>query len=200
MDPPTLALNSVRGKAMKSGGRLRVLDTKESNIVLPEPPTMTFAAMPEVQTALDDHLDIAQEPSLAIRSTYGQYLPWLHYWDPTWAREDIPRIFSADLPAHRAAAWDAYIIFCRPDNALLPLLEQQYMHAVNQLTTQDGKKTRGATPAQRLSEHLMTYYWRGKLALQSPLIEEFFVSLPMMCEGMRLGSWGVPCHTTPTLL
>lgn len=177
MDPPTLALNSVRGKAMDAVIAYASW-TRRNLDQLPEPPAMTFAAMPEVQEVLDDRLDIAQEPSLAIRSTYGTYFPWLHFLDPTWTNDALPRIFPDAFPALYAAAWEAYLTFCRHYKALLPVLERQYTHAVKELAKKDSKKNRGASPAERLAEHLMLFYWWGQLTLDSPLIQDFFRLAP----------------------
>jgi hypothetical protein len=175
MDPPTLAINSVRGKAM--GAVIAyALWVRHYLDGLAERPASTFGVMPEVQALLEAHLDVAQDPSLAIRSLYGRFFPWLHLLDPGWAQAAIPRIFPAEdgLAAHRAAAWDAYLMFCRPYDLLLPLLAPEYLRAVQQLALADTKKKRGFSPGERLAEHLMTYFWRDKLARDGELLVAFF--------------------------
>jgi hypothetical protein len=191
MDPPTLAINSVRGKAMNALIAYAVW-IRQTLDRLPERPATTLAVMPEVQQALEEHLDVERDQSLAIRSTYGRYLPWLHYIDPIWTRNSIPRIFPAEEPlaAYRAAAWDAYLTFCRPYDTLLPLLEQEYLRAVRSLSTPDQSKTHGHSPRERLAEHLMSYYWRDKLTINTELLMTFFQSAPDELRGRAISFLG----------
>jgi hypothetical protein len=191
MDPPTLAINSVRGKAMNAMIAYAVWARQHLDR-LPERPATTLAVMPEVQQVLEEHLDVGRDPSLAIRSTYGRYLPWLHYIDPTWTQDAIPTIFTAEerLSAYRTAAWDAYLMFCRPHDALLPMLEHEYLHAVHALSTPDQGKKHGHSPRKRLAEHLMWYYCRAKLTMQSEVLVTFFQAAPDELRGRAISYLG----------
>ncbi len=191
MDPPTLAINSVRGRAMNAVIAYAVW-TRQNLDRLPDRPPMTLDVMPEVQQALEEHLDIAREPSLAIRSTYGRYFPWLHYIDPMWTQHSVQRIFPVEehLAAYRAAAWDAYLMFCLPYDALLPVLEQQYLVAVRALSTPDQSKKHGLLARERLAEHLMSYYSRDKIALNADVLATFFQTAPDELRGRAISFLG----------
>jgi hypothetical protein len=191
MDPPTLAINSLRGKAMSAMIAYALWVRHYLDRPAKRPPT-TFELMPEVQRSLEEHLDLAQEPSLAIRSLYGRFFPWLHLLNPAWAQGAIPSIFPADerSAAYRAAAWDAYLMFCRPYDLLLPLLALEYLRSVQQLASADTKKKRGFSPRERLAEHLMTYFWRDKLALDGELLTAFFQVAPDELRGRAIDFLG----------
>jgi hypothetical protein len=191
MDPPTLAINSVRGKAMNAMIAYAVW-VRHHLDRLPERPATTLDVMPEVRQSLDDHLDVARDASFAIRSTYGRYFPWLHLIDPMWAQRAVPQIFptAEGLAAYRAAAWDTYLTFCRPYDALLPVLEQEYLRAVQALESPDGSKRKVHRPRERLAEHLMAYYWRDKLALDAELLTRFFQSAPDELRGSAISFLG----------
>ena len=44
---------------------------------------------------LDKHLDSNEDPSIAIRAVYGQWLPWLHFLDPTGSKRTRPDFSQA---------------------------------------------------------------------------------------------------------
>jgi len=191
MDPPTLAINSVRGKAMNAMIAYAVW-VRHHLDRMSERPATTLDVMPEVRQSLEEHLDIARDTSLAIRSSYGRYFPWLHLIDPMWAQDAVPRIFptAERLAVYRSAAWDAYLMFCPPYDPLLPVLEQEYLHAVETLASPDAPKKRGYSPRERLADHLMSYYWRGKLALESELLTSFFRDAPGALRGRAISFVG----------
>jgi hypothetical protein len=55
---------------------------------------------PEAKAVLEAHLDVERDPSLAIRSVYGEYFPWLYVYDPAWALGLVDRLFPlGDPPA-----------------------------------------------------------------------------------------------------
>ena len=186
-----LAINSVRGKAM-SAVIAYALWVRHYLDRQAERPPATFAVMPEVEMSLEAHLDLVQDPSLAIRSLYGRFFPWLHLLNPTWAQAAIPRIFPAEeaLASYRAAAWDAYLMFCRPYDLLLPLLAPEYLRAVQEFGGADPKKKRGVSTREHLAEHLMTYFWRDKLARDGELLVAFFQTAPDELRGRAIGFLG----------
>src|ERR1039458_2855918 len=62
----------------------------------------------EAKRVLESHLDVTRDPSLTIRSVYGQYFPWLFVYDPEWTFGLVARVFPADDPERRYAAWETY--------------------------------------------------------------------------------------------
>ena len=88
----------------------------------------------------------------------------------------MPRIFPTEeqyLP-YRRVAWDAYLLFCPAYDNVLASLEAEYVRAVRELPTREPKKKQAHNVRQHLAEHLMAYYWRGKLTIDNPLLTEFF--------------------------
>ncbi len=189
MDPATLAINSVRGEAMNAvilyalwiRRHLQRLPDKEINL------NRGLEAMSEVREVLEEHLDTSKDSSLAIRSVYGRWFPWLVLLDPVWSKNHITEIFPTDPHdrAYKDAAWEAYLYFCAPYNNVFDILGNQYKNAVEHLgEIREGEK-RLADPDQRLAEHLMTFYWRGKLEMDEPegLFNRFWNEAPATVRG-----------------
>lgn len=180
MDPPTLAINSVRGDAMHA-----VVDyalwVRRS---FPEGPegearaAKGFEEMPEVREVLERHLDPAAEPSAAIRSAYGRHLPWLIMLDRAWVVANLGRIFPEDPALARLldAAWETYIVFCPPYNDALVVLRDEYAKAVDRIGTKPERVSGPGNPDEHLGDQLMVFYWRGKLTLEEPdgLLTRFY--------------------------
>ena len=63
-----------------------------------------------LQTTLTLHLDVTADPSMAVRSVYGSWLPRLAELDPTWMAGALDAILplDPDLEPFRRTAWDAY--------------------------------------------------------------------------------------------
>lgn len=182
MDPATLSINTTRGGAMHAVVRYalwvrRHLDRE------PRPegrPQQGFEEMPEVREVLEAHLNPAREPSLAIRAVYGQWFPWLVLLDPDWARTHAARIFPQDQEsvAFFEAAWNTYIAFCSPYDNVLEVLRPFYRLAVDRIGARHDDTRWFADPDERLAEHLLAFYWRGKLSLEDPLLVDFWRSAP----------------------
>jgi hypothetical protein len=142
-----------------------------------------FDEIPEVREILDGHLDPERDPSLAIRAIYGQWLPWLDSIDHKWALQNKERIYPAGeaQSALWNAAWDAYIRFVGPYDNILDLLRDVYVRAVEHIGEDppDGAR-RPESAGERLVEHLMVFYGRGKLELDDPegLLAKFYRHAP----------------------
>lgn len=194
MDPDTLSINTTRGKAMHAVVRyaLWVRRHREGQAEAEDQPRRGFDEMPEVREVLDSHLDVAQEPSLAIRAVYGQWFPWLVLLDSEWARDRATRIFPIGQgeEALREAAWNTYVTFCRPYDNVLDILREQYRHAVERLGCRRDDTRWLANPDERLAEHLMAFYWRGKLSLEDPLFTAFWEKAPDALRGHAIGYIG----------
>ena len=121
--------------------------------------------IPEVRRRLDWHLDPANDPSLAVRSVYGQWFPHLALIDADWAERNVDRIFPQRHPALRDAAWEAYIRFCPAYDTPFKMLRGQYAAAVNRL---GAGGARNPSPrdelCKRLGVHLLVMSGRGHLS------------------------------------
>lgn len=113
MDPATLALNTVRGRAMRDVVAYAMWVKHHSEDV---PEGEFLSKVPEVRRVLEEHLDLGVETSAAVRSVYGQFFPWIFLIDAGWAESLIPRIFPEESPLAnlRTAAWEAYVIWNPP--------------------------------------------------------------------------------------
>lgn len=169
MDPPTLAINTVRGDAMHAVVEYALWLRRHFG---DGPATEARAAkgfdeMPQVREVLERHLDPGVDPSAAIRSTYGRYLPWLILLDRAWVTANLARIFPSDLELAylRDAAWETYIVFSQPYNDPLAVLAEEYARAIDRIGAKPERASGPGNPDEHLAEHLMVFYWRGKLGL-----------------------------------
>jgi len=180
MDPVTMSINTVRGEAMHAVMRyalwLRRHIAKAEHAE--ERLTRGFEEMPEVREVLETHLDPAHDPSLAIRAVYGEWLPWLALLDRGWTTGNRSRIFPDDESQRdlKDAAWEAYIVFCQPYNDTFDAMKDEYARAVEQIGTVAADRRYHGDPDQHLAEHLMVFYWRGKLDLdeQGEMLRRFY--------------------------
>lgn len=180
-DPSHLAINSTRGEAMQVVVRY-ALWVRHYLQKLPdgaEKIARGFEEMPEVRRVLEAHLNLAQDPSLAIRSVYGRWLPSLTYLDAEWTKNHIKAIFPSEAAQRRFrdAAWDTYIVFCPPYGPVLDVLHEEYRAAIERVgmpaTTRLANNSATAT---ELAGHLMVFYWHGNLPLEDAtgLLARFF--------------------------
>lgn len=202
MDPLTLSLNTVRGEAMHALIRYALWvrrhfeNESDSQALLDS----GFAAMPEVRSVLEAQLDVERETSLAIRSVYGRWFPWLALIDPAWAKKHTPEIFPLDDTRRelRDAAWETYIAFCPPYDSVVDVLHEEYDRAVGRLGEGDAERERRrlANPSERLAEHLMSLYWRGKLSLDDSdgLLARFFAQAPVAIRAHAVWFLGQSLH------
>jgi hypothetical protein len=164
-EPVGLSLNSIRGQAIHAAvlyARLQRQALKKDRPAR----TNSFDDMPEVRVLLDRHLDVAIDSSLAIRSVYGQYFALLTYLDPDWARDSAPKIFPREenLRPFWRSAWSSYIQYTAAYDNVFRILRPLYALAVERVG--DGT-SESHSMAERLGAHLVTYYWRGLIGLES---------------------------------
>lgn len=179
-DPATLSINTTRGEAMHAVVRYGLWVRRHFER-LPDAADRIqrgFDEMPEVRDVLDKHLDVARDPSLAVRAVYGQWFPWLVLLDKSWARNNVGRIFPSgeSEKRYRDAAWETYIFFCSPYDEVFEVLRDQYAATIERLDASREEIRQLGDPDDRLAEHLMTFYWRGKLNFGDPdgILAEFW--------------------------
>jgi len=187
-DPSFLSINSTRGRALDAvvdyAWWVRLctdVERKEAGLL-----PATFEAMPEVRQVLEDHLDVANEPTLTIRSIYGRHLTSLASLDWNWLRTNVDRILPPDQadPPRFNAAWESFIGFNRPNTILLTVLMPAYRWAIGQIADGSPRRGGGVSPNDRLAEHLMVYYWLGTLSTdgEDRLLDDFYGVAP---DGLR---------------
>jgi hypothetical protein len=184
-DPLSLAINSTRGDAMGAaiqyGVWLKEFVSKENQ------KTWSFKKdTPELLKSLDFHLDIAKEPSLAIRAIYGEKLGTLAWLDKGWikTRENIIFPEAKEEQKYFDASWETYITFVNPFKELLKILNKQYRKALQESGSHADTKHHLESPDQRLAQHLMVFYWVGEIDFgKDGLLDDFFKTVPSSLRG-----------------
>jgi len=168
MDPFTLSLNTIRGRAMHVLIRYALWCARCLNLSEKED-----RMVPEVKEQLEKMLNPELEPTMTIRSVFGESLPILFYLNKKWAEKNLSSIFleESEYRALWRAAWEAYVSYSCLSNDVYRAMQAQYKNAVNRL---ESPKI-SAKAKEGLSEHLMTAYLRGLEDLgNESLIKLFF--------------------------
>jgi hypothetical protein len=176
--PAQYAINTTRGRALQTVIQYASWVRRQAAAT----PGAESAArnglddLPEVRAVLDRHLDPAIDPSLAIRSVYGEYLPWLHSLDHNWVGQSLSRIFPSGESPLWDAAWDTYVTFCPVYDAVFSVLHAEYERAIERLGTGAQEADSGFDPEEKLVDHLLMMYLRGKLTFgdDQSLLSKFY--------------------------
>jgi hypothetical protein len=192
-DPSSLSINSTRGLAIDCVVRYALWARQEiqAGDNSKEGLYRGFEQMPEVEKVLEQHLDPTIDPSLAIRSVYARWLPWLHLLDREWLEKNLSKVFPPDETMGRCA-WTAYITHCDVYDPAFDLLKTEYSFAVDRIGKFADESSGFENPDARLAYHLMVLYWRGKLSLtdENGLLQRFFVSATDELRGYALAFIG----------
>jgi hypothetical protein len=157
-DPASLAINSVRCRALQGICRLAVRDKDEGSQEL----------RPELAALLERALAEPIGSSVAVRWTLGACFPWLLYADETRAREWCGRLFPPRGEARLwRAAWEGYIHSAAPAAQHLELLDLQYRRAIEELTD-DPPENRLDDPDGALVANLISHYLIGTIEFDEP--------------------------------
>jgi len=166
-NPVFVAINSTRGQALQAiidyvlWLRRHSVDDV-SNIEWAE----GVSRFPlEARVTLEKHLCVDEEPTLALRSVYGENVNGLVLIDPEWVKDNLEHIFTRDeaYKDYYDAAWNAFIIYCHPFEEVFEILHEQYHTAASQVGDAPRAQYSGRKTTEGLVLHLMVLYWRGKL-------------------------------------
>ena len=116
---------------------------------------------PEILEVLEEKLDFTNDPSLAVHSVFGAFIPQLDYLSPEWLKDHLFNIFpeEKEISDYWQAAWDAYIFASNVYKNVFELLIPQYQRGLNILSQpQDKKDYLGGSPNERLAQHIMFAY------------------------------------------
>jgi hypothetical protein len=199
-EPSFVSINSTRGRALYAVLEYaqwvrKVENARKSS----ESPTVSLDAMPEVKEVLDRHLDTNREPTLTIRSVYGQELSFLAGLDWEWFRANLGRILPLEQGDSKYfnAAWESFVVFNQPYDNLLRELEPAYRKAIAEMN-QPRMMRSPESPECRLADHLIAYYWRGNISFEGKdrLLEDFYTHASesvrghaMWFIGRSVGGW-----------
>jgi hypothetical protein len=120
------------------------------------------------------------DPTLTVRAVYGESIASFARLDWEWLQSNLDRILpdEGEEDPRFTAAWESFVTSTPPYLMLFPLLEPSYRRAVDRI----GKPAIGQhpiSPESRLAEHLMVYFWWGKLEFGSDgLIDRFYAVAP----------------------
>lgn len=169
MDPATLSLNSTRGVAIHALIRFALWAKRNK----------TGAGFIEsIYNEFEWHLDPTNDPSLAVRSVFGQELPWVWIPNKQWIEKNIDHIFTDDERGD--SAWNAYISFNQAYSDILPILEHVFKKKIKKLTVPSKDSKELKEYQARIADHLMIYYWNGYLFLEkNGLLDLFFKTAPV---------------------
>lgn len=203
--PSELSINTTRGEAMHAVIQYaRWTQDHTVGVVTDEAPKINgFDEMPEVRETLEYHLDIKNDPSLAIRSVYGRWFPYLFNIDSEWASRNVNTIFPIidSLKTYFYAAWDAYVIFNIPYDGVFELLGKEYNYAIDLMASNPCDESRRLNPDKRLAEHMMIAYWQNKLNLteQGGLMTKFYqkASRPLLAHAIEFVGFSLQKTETP---
>ena len=139
----------------------------------------SLQSVPEAESFLRDHLDDAADPSLDVRLIYGEFLPFLMSIDATWIASNVDRIFpnTIEKKSLRDVAWVAYLTANAAYDQAFELLNPQYSVAVDEIGTSRhvGLGHMLVEPDEKLAQHLMQLYWRGRIDLkEGGLLQKFY--------------------------
>ncbi len=198
----TLSINSTRGEAMHAVIQYSVWVHRHTSPEAPEggESQSGFDGISRVREVLEEHLDLTREPSLAIRSVYGRWFPQLLLLDREWATARIDRIFPSDeaLQDYWAAAWGTYVVVCRPYDETFEVLQSIYAQAIERIGRTRPRWRELADSEEKLSEHLMVWYWQGRLSLERAdvMLRRFYEKAPPRVRAHALTFIGMNLRDT----
>lgn len=178
-DALSAALNSIRGSALFAAvnyvGRLQ-RDRAEG-----APSGM--AAAPAARELLEHHLDPANDASLAARGVFGVRLAQLIAIDRAWVEQRREQFFPPNDELLAVATWEAYVPWNPPIRAVLEVFPDQFAAAIAR--TERARSNRRHEPEGKATEHLMAFYLRGYIGLDSPdgLLAAFYQRAPAWLRG-----------------
>ncbi len=179
-DPFTMSINTVRGEAYHAlfGYIFRVSRSDGKNHIPPE-------AVP----LLERGIDLSLEHSLAVRSVYGRYLPWLIGYGEEWANTLLPKLLPINNPAQRYAVWETYLsnqVFEDVFKTFLPF----YKKAVDELGKVNLEREFWADPFERLAQHIIIGYVNEVGIEAQTLAEYFFEKAPQEHKAIAISFAG----------
>ena len=150
IDPFTMAINSVRGRAFQTLVQFVSQDGREFNDDFEE--LISYDAKALYESVL------RKEDTRALMFLYGYYLPSFYFRDGAWIRKLLPRIFPQE-PAQRhlyTAAWEGYLARNLYEGMFLdPVFQNLYQRALD-LRENDfpRQQTHFKNPDEGIAQHL----------------------------------------------
>jgi hypothetical protein len=179
-DPRTVALNHVRPVSLTALIHCAVLVTKYEASTREIVQSKRFL-QPTLRKKLCDKLDVSMEPSSAVRSVFGSFIPTLNWLDQIWLIENLDLIFPTAQDDESIwmfiSAWDSYILN-RYSGDIFEIMKPKYSQAVEYLsqgyTTESNLNQASNLAAHLLFEFLFSENGLDYFITQKCLLVEFF--------------------------
>lgn len=193
LDPSTLSLNSIRGQGFHAAMRYGLWVRRAVDAAATSNRVGTFDDMPELREVLEERLGVDVDPSMTIRSAFGQWFPWLVLLDSEWSIEHVENVFpDPDEDRERWwSAWGTYVCLNPVYDNVFATLTERYRIAISLVRDE-------AVPFawfgswesvhQHLVDHLMVLFWRDKLP--ESMVAHFFEAAPLDLRKHALESLG----------
>lgn len=168
------SINRIRPRAIRN--MIMYLEWCRDNLRAEK---FSFHDVPEVEALLQKHLDVAIDSSLDVRLIYGEFLPFLMSVDSLWVKKNIEAIFPRDpaLKYLKDVAWVAYLTANSAYDQAFEILRSEYVTAIEELGSKRelGRGHMLDQPDEKLAQHLLQLYWRGRIGLDSGgILERFY--------------------------
>jgi hypothetical protein len=182
-NPSAIAWNHVRPSALSTlidyaRYRARLLHQAAGNH---EPDERDLSRLELiVKETLTRKLDRDADPSLAVHSVYGRWLPLLLWLDRKWLEVHVDKIFPEGNDEETkwlyAAAWDSYMKFAGTVYLdMVEMLRPKYERAIDNLSK--GVVTRtSAQPGRELANHLLIEYLNADYELRTPAGQDSLIA------------------------
>ena len=135
---------------------------------------------PVVRDALTRKLDRREDPSWAVHSAYGRYLPLLYWLDQEWLETHIDVILpegeDEDSVRYYMAAWESYVAFNCFYTAIVEFLRPEYEKAIHYLGRGWVTKTH-ADPERDMAIHVVWEYLLSEYDLNLPAGQQNLIKL-----------------------
>lgn len=156
MDPLTYSINTTRGVAMHSVCAYAAWLWRHAGS---DTGWRLSAELPQVARVLEAHLDIASDPSVAVRAVYGWWLAWLIAMDSLWIEQHLDRLLGDLSTPPELAAWETYLVHSSADNASYGVLSDYYRRYATRLAGLDDARGRisHVEPVERFVDHLVRF-------------------------------------------
>ena len=180
MDPMTFSLNTTRPAALRTA--IQLAAASHGNETKPGNPS---ALESEILRAVASHLDLTEDPSLAVAAVIGEGLGRIWGIDPTWVADRRDVLFSLlDEDEGRRAHSDVIVSVAlrvyRTGSVFIelirPALEQIFTAEYARVTHTEGWHERRRSTADSAAIQVLSAFLLGVIGLDDPLIAGIFAS------------------------
>ena len=167
MDSAMLSVNTIRGGALHAlihsilWMQRNEIDANLLNVIYSE---------------LQWHLDSENDPSPAVRSIYGWWLPELSSVNAEWIQKNLDNILTDDDLGN--AAWDAYFGVRQPEEYLFQLVKDRLLAWLERISKENLDAEELSTARRNFVAHMTSAFLSESLSIEDDLLRQFFALSP----------------------